>query len=478
MPSTTDFPAGHDPLAALLFEESPAASFIIDANHRIIRWNAACARLTGRPAALMIGTSGEWTGPGRRGLRPTLADLIVDGSVATRGPVLFGERLQASAGDAEAWELEDFYPHLGVTGRWLASTARPLRDADGRLLGAMEVICDVTGRRLAQDALAEKEAFLAQIVEGSSVATIVIDSQHRITHWNHACEVLTGITASEVVGTRDGWKGFYPVERPIMADLILDGAQAGALDRLYLGRYRPSPVVADGVEAEDYFPQMGVNGRWLSFSSAPLRDARGHIVGAIEILQDISERRWAEDALRESEERYRLLSITDSLTGLYNSRHLHEVLQAEIERSNRYGRALSLLAMDADNFKAVNDTFGHHVGDQVLHSLADIITDSLRRTDSGFRYGGEEFLVVLPETGEHAAAALAERIRLRFAELAIPVDGGQAVRCTVSIGVATLIPGESKASFIRRADQATYVAKRQGKNLVVLAEGQDGRVSP
>ena len=134
-----------------------------------------------------------------------------------------------------------------------------------------------------------------------------------------------------------------------------------------------------------------------------MRNADGDIVGAIETLQDVSERRRAEEALRESEERYRTLSLTDTLTGLFNTRHLHERLPAEIERAQRYNRPLSLLVLDCDHFKRINDTFGHLEGDRVLQGLAGVIRDCLRRSDSAFRYGGEEFVVLLPETELTAA---------------------------------------------------------------------------
>ncbi len=107
---------------------------------------------------------------------------------------------------------------------------------------------------------------------------------------------------------------------------------------------------------EDFFPTVGESGRWLYFTAAPLRNAAGEVIGAIETFQDVTERRRAEEALRDSEERYRSLSETDSLTGLYNSRHLHEQLPAEIESApSAISSPLSLLVLDCDNFKAVND---------------------------------------------------------------------------------------------------------------------------
>jgi len=316
-------------------------------------------------------------------------------------------------------------------------------------------------------ALHEAAERLAQIVNGISVATFVINSDHTITHWNRACEVMTGLAADQVVGTRQQWCGFYPSERPVMADLILDNAIADDVDRLYHGKFRPSALIEGAYEAEDFFPNFGDNGRWLFFTAAPIHDAQGKIVGAIETLQDVTERRQAEAALRESEARFRALSITDGLTGLYNSRHFFERIDAEISRATRYGEPLCLLLMDVDNFKRFNDNYGHLEGDRVLAMLATSIRHIQRVSDSAFRYGGEEFVVLLPNTNLADALVAAERLRWHFSEEPIPVASGAMLHGSISIGVAQLEPGESAANFIRRADEACYQAKHAGKNCVV-----------
>ena len=185
---------------------------------------------------------------------------------------------------------------------------------------------------------------------------------------------------------------------------------------------------------------------------------------------DITARKQVELALRDSEERYRSLSETDSLTGLYNSRHLHEQLPAEIERTRRYLHPLSLFVLDCDNFKAVNDKHGHLGGDRVLQNLALSIRQCLRRSDFAFRYGGEEFVVVLPETDGLAAMTIAERLRTLFAAVKTLAPSGETIHCTVSIGISVCHPGDDETSLIRRADEACYRAKQAGKNRVILAD--------
>jgi len=315
----------------------------------------------------------------------------------------------------------------------------------------------------------EGDQILSQIVEGNPVATIVIDARHQVTHWNRACAALTGVPAAEMIGKSEQWRAFYPQPRPILGDLIVSGAAEQAVEEFYDSKFRPSVLIEGAYEAEDFFPAFGQGGRWLFFTAAPLRDASGRVIGAIETLQDVTERHRAEDALKASEERYRLLSQTDALTGLFNRRHLHYCLQGELKRAGRYGRPLSLLMIDCDNFKMINDTWGHLTGDRVLQELASLIRESLRACDWAFRYGGEEIVVLLSETEREDARQLAERLRGRFVGLAEICGVQPSPQFTVSIGVAEYFVGESESAFINRADQAVYEAKRRGRNCVVVS---------
>jgi diguanylate cyclase (GGDEF)-like protein len=176
--------------------------------------------------------------------------------------------------------------------------------------------------------------------------------------------------------------------------------------------------------------------------------------------------RQAVDALRKSEQRFRELSITDDLTGLFNSRHFFDRLKAEVERTNRYGHPLSLLILDLDNFKKYNDTFGHIAGDEVLEKAGEILHRSLRKTDSAYRYGGEEFAIILPETGGRKALHFAERLRANFENQAFAARQEEHFSVTVSIGVAQYTAEEEIAPFIKQADDNMYTAKKKGKNRI------------
>jgi hemerythrin-like metal-binding protein/PAS domain S-box-containing protein len=143
------------------------------------------------------------------------------------------------------------------------------------------------------------EAYLAQIIDSDPVPTFVIDAEHRITHWNRACAEISGHPAREMVGTNLQWKSFYPSARPVMADLIVNGSLEEQFDTYYHGRYQRSKAVSLAFEGEAFFPNLGQDGRWLLFTAAPLMDVSGKLVGAIETLQDVTERRCAVDELRE-----------------------------------------------------------------------------------------------------------------------------------------------------------------------------------
>jgi PAS domain-containing protein len=157
-----------------------------------------------------------------------------------------------------------FFPAFGDNGRWLYFTAAAIRNANHEIIGAIETLQDVTARKQAEAALHDSTAFLTQIIDGSSVATLVINADHRVTHWNHACEVLTGMAANNVIGTDNHWKAFYARQRSIMADLVLDGAGDVDVGRLYHGRYRPSALV-QGVRGRRFLPSL-----WRRWSLAVL----------------------------------------------------------------------------------------------------------------------------------------------------------------------------------------------------------------
>jgi diguanylate cyclase (GGDEF)-like protein len=167
-------------------------------------------------------------------------------------------------------------------------------------------------------------------------------------------------------------------------------------------------------------------------------------------------------------------SITDPLTGMFNRRHLDRRLEREAERARRYAYPLSILLIDIDHFKKINDEHGHQLGDFVLKNLAQILFESVRRTDIVARYGGEEIMIVTPHAGEVEALDMAERIRILVQEAEVAYvrskSGRQSIRITISIGVATLDENTASTNaLIELADTALYQAKNEGRNRVIQA---------
>jgi PAS domain S-box-containing protein len=181
-----------------------------------------------------------------------------------------------------------------------------LRDANEEPVGRYGIGRDLTERRRTEAALRESEDRLHSIVQGSPISTFVINKEHRVVYWNKALEELSRIKAAEVIGTPGHCKAFYNDERPCLADLLVD-EDFDSIHRLYAGRYEKSNLLKEAYESLDFFPDLGNGGRWLRFTAAAIRDTQGNLIGAVETLQDITDRKETEMALIESEEKYRLV---------------------------------------------------------------------------------------------------------------------------------------------------------------------------
>ncbi len=186
-------------------------------------------------------------------------------------------------------------------------------------------------------------------------------------------------------------------------------------------------------------------------------DEAGEVVRLSTLARDIRRYKELEEALER-------LAFHDGLTGVTNRRHLEALLEEEAERCERHARVFSLVMYDLDHFKLVNDNHGHQTGDEILRAIARIVEERLRGSDVLGRWGGEEFMILLPETGLEGAAALAEDLRATVAATTFPGPG----RVTISLGVAQYRPGEPLRDLIKRVDEAVYRAKNQGRNRVAL----------
>jgi diguanylate cyclase (GGDEF)-like protein/PAS domain S-box-containing protein len=279
--------------------------------------------------------------------------------------------------------------------------------------------------------------------------------------------------------------------RGAAADAVLVEANP-ALDSM-LGRTADMAPLAEGMrvgalfaspaEREGFAQRLAETGRVRGFPAEILRpdgtrfwaelsasilpeggaDAEGP--GMVVVVADVTERR------RMMEEIYRL-ARTDSLTGLWNRGYFMDMAQRELARVRRERQPASIIMVDADHFKRVNDTHGHQVGDEALRCLARVLSDSVREADLPARLGGEEFVVLLPGAERAAATAVAERIRSTIRETCLRCPSGDCFCLTVSLGVAiSPCAQDSLEHLIRRADAALYAAKNAGRNRVELCEG-------
>lgn len=209
----------------------------------------------------------------------------------------------------------------------------------------------------------------------------------------------------------------------------------------------------------DYFRKKNGDVFPVSITAAPIETNSHSCDGAVVIFKDITEQKKMQEELTQ-------LALYDKLTGLYNRGSFDKKLSEELERSSRYKKQFSLLMFDIDFFKKVNDAYGHQAGDEALKGVANIIRESIRATDYPTRFGGEEFIVILPETDSTEAVNLAERIRKIIEVADIHTSETEAIHITVSIGIATSHKDISTDALLKNVDDALYKAKNSGRNQV------------
>ncbi len=253
----------------------------------------------------------------------------------------------------------------------------------------------------------------------------------------------------------------------VIADILLPGMDGLKLTDIIKRDWDIDVIVITGY-ASDYSYAEAISMGASDFIFKPLRLEELNL----RLKRVIKERKINQERLQMMDE-LKKLSITDGLTQLYNSRYFYSQLKSEIERFNRYGHQLSLLLLDIDNFKIYNDTYGHLNGDKILVRIGQIIKACLRKMDTAYRYGGEEFTIILPGTAGTEAKNVAERLRLAVAVDDFDGLAPSETGITISVGVAHYCLDEQITSFVQRADQALYQSKQTGRNKVtyLLADG-------
>ena len=262
----------------------------------------------------------------------------------------------------------------------------------------------------------------------------------------------------------------------ILTDIRLPGTDGMTFTKNIKKKYNLDVIITTGYSSEYFYEDAINNGASdLIFKPIRLNELMLRINRVIRERSLINERDRMIARLKN-------LSIRDSLTELYNSRHFYAQLEDEIQRSERYLHPLSLIFIDIDRFKAINDTYGHMVGDQALLLIANKMQASLRSQDTAFRFAGDEFTIILPETASDNAKFVADRIRSEMDKESLVIFEKKITKITLSIGIAEHQRNEKKEQFVHRADVTMYAAKNKGRNNIAVSPkfapvSNDGKVA-
>jgi len=304
------------------------------------------------------------------------------------------------------------------------------------------------------DMMASKD-FLDKLVLTCPDGIIGVNREGTVIIFNEAAEKLTGLSCEDVLGKVSIADVYHPPELARDIKKKLYSPDHGGVGRV------------DGIEV--YVKGAGCEKIPIRLSASLLNE-NGKEIGSVGFFHDLTQRKQLEEELRR-------LSITDTLTGLYNRRHFHTILSDEVTRSARYDRQLTLAFFDLDNFKPFNDTYGHQEGDNILRLVSKSMKGMLRSTDYAFRVGGDEFAFLMVETDLENGAPVLERYRTNFNEKwprRMSYLGSKLKPVTMSIGVAQLTNKEKSDKFQLRADLAMYEAKGAGGNRTVRASEEIG----
>ncbi|WP_018879035.1 diguanylate cyclase [Thioalkalivibrio sp. ALE9] len=390
----------------------------LDAGPRIVYVNAGFEHMTGYDRDEALGQTPRML------QGPATSRAVLD---RMRGALASGECFD---GEAINYRKDGSWYRV----RWHISPVYA-EDDDRRVTHFVSVQQDITDERRRDDEI----RLLSTALEVSADPVLITDPEGTITYVNAAFEEQTGYSRNEALGQNPR---------------ILKSGQQDA------DFYRE---MWDTLKRGDAFRGEFVNRRrdgslmHMEQSISPVTNAGGEVTHYVSIGKDVTDRVRMEDEIRR-------LAHTDWLTGLANRLSLGDTLEAEMERSRRYGRPLSLIMFDIDRFKDFNDDYGHETGDEVLKRLAETVRGALREADSLGRWGGEEFMVVVPETTGAGAEAMAEKLRKAVAAMETPCP----ISVAASFGVSEMRPGDTPKTLARRVDEAMYQAKESGRNRVVL----------
>ncbi|MBZ0114439.1 MAG: diguanylate cyclase [Thermoanaerobaculia bacterium] len=431
-----------------VLDAMPVGLWIMDAAGRVVHRNPAGDRI--------------WAG---ERLGPNQLDVYKGWWISTGEPIAPGEWASDRAlrnGETsidEEIEIECF----DGTRKFILNSALPLLGTDGAIEGAIVVNLDITNAKMAAAELRQGEQRWRALFDLLPVGASVLNSRNRIVEHNLALERILGLTREEIEdGMFRDWR-FFGNDGGVLSEDRFPSVRARRTNR-------PIDAVEITIERED--------GSRIetSVSAAALPQPAGSVVI---VTNDITAQVRAREAERRAKAELEKALLeqteharTDFLTQVWNRRHFFELATHELALATRHQQALSVVLLDIDSFKAINDRYGHEVGDEVLQHVAQAMKTALRDTDILARHGGEEFVVLLPFTDSPAAGLVAENLRAAASGFRVENEA-RITEVTISAGVAAARRGDSVDSLVSRADHAMYTAKSTGRNRVVVAPDED-----
>ncbi|SDR69674.1 diguanylate cyclase (GGDEF) domain-containing protein [Halopseudomonas xinjiangensis] len=308
--------------------------------------------------------------------------------------------------------------------------------------------------------------WLLDIVQSIDVGVVVTDRDYRVEVWNSFMENHSGRSATEVA-QKTLFELFPEIDQAWFTHKVETAVMLGTR-AFTIWEQRPNLV-----RFKSYQPITGLaDEMYQNVTILPLRSTNGATDHVCLIIYDVTGVAVNKRQLESANAQLRELALRDGLTGLLNRRHWEQCVEHEFARHMRYETPVSLVIFDIDHFKAVNDTYGHQTGDEVIREVARVTRSMARETDYAGRYGGEEFVVLLPDTDLNGARQFAERLRLAISKLRVEHQD-RPLQFTVSLGVACLDTKMSNhAELIERADKALYRSKESGRNQTTVFQDE------
>jgi diguanylate cyclase (GGDEF)-like protein/PAS domain S-box-containing protein len=404
----------------LIIDNIPGLIFYKDMNNKFIKVNKYMADAKKISKSEMEGKSLEDIYPREDAIKYFEDDLTV---IKSGEPKLNIE---------EKWENDGEV-------KWINTSKIPLKNNEDEIIGILGLSFDITERKQEE----QRIKILQQAIEQSPAAIVITETDGKISYVNKAFQLITGYTYDESIGQNPS---------------ILKFNNEAKINYTELWN-----TVLSGKEWRGTFENKKKNGEiyWENAVISPIFGENGNIINLVGIKEDYTEKHRIEFELE------RIIRI-DPMTNINNRRYFLELAESELARNKRYNNDSAFLMIDVDNFKQVNDRFGHNVGDEALRNITKVCIETIRTTDFMGRLGGEEFGVYLINTDFEEAVLVAERIRENISNIKMKSDDENEISLSVSIGITKPITVDEKLNEImKRADDAMYMAKNLGRNKVV-----------